>query len=598
MAYNERQIFLPEISEHANQPSGYNFPKRSFGKTKPVHRAFQQPWFGKWKWLHYDSANDLCFCHTCVSTVKTGKMKLFGNVKDSAFLSEGFSNWKDATVGFANHEKSTTHKRAVEVVVTLSQTHRDVGELLSTSHASEKAMNRQCLMKIAQNIRFLARQGLSLRGDGAEDNSNFNQLLHLRVLDDPDLLTWVQRKAEKYTSPENQNELLKIMAQSVTRDIASTVGSSGFYTLMADEVTDASNIEQVAICLRSIDDNFDAHEDFVGMYAVESIKADILVQVLKDTLLRMNLPITNCRGQCYDGAANMAGARHGVAAQILLEEPRATFTHCYGHALNLAAGDTIKKNKILRNTLDVTLEISKLIKFSPRRNAIFQKLKTALAPETPGFRTLCPTRWTVRAVSLQSVIDNFAVLQELWDEALDVSTDSEARARIGGVKANMKTFDFVFGLVLGQRLLAHTDNLSKTMQSPKMTASEAQHVADLTCQTLLKMRDDTHFDLFWQFVTQVQEKYDISTPVLPHIRKVPASFEIGSSHVEHPCTVQDVYRPIYFECIDYIVSCIHDRFNQPGYIQLLKLENILVKQSSQESVLIRTSGYCFGVLWK
>ena len=123
------------------------------------------------------------FCHTWVSALKTGKMKLSGNAKDSEFLSEGFSNWKDATVGFANHEKFATLKRAVEVVVTLSQTHRDIGEMLSTSHASEKAVNRQCLMKIAENIRFLARQGLSLRGEGTEDNSNFNQLLHLRALD-------------------------------------------------------------------------------------------------------------------------------------------------------------------------------------------------------------------------------------------------------------------------------------------------------------------------------------------------------------------------------------------------------------------------------
>ena len=30
MAYNEQHLSLPEISEHANQPSGYNFPKRSF----------------------------------------------------------------------------------------------------------------------------------------------------------------------------------------------------------------------------------------------------------------------------------------------------------------------------------------------------------------------------------------------------------------------------------------------------------------------------------------------------------------------------------------------------------------------------------------
>ena len=28
------------------------------------------------------------------------------NVKDSAFLFSGFNNWKDATVGFASHEKS------------------------------------------------------------------------------------------------------------------------------------------------------------------------------------------------------------------------------------------------------------------------------------------------------------------------------------------------------------------------------------------------------------------------------------------------------------------------------------------------------------
>ena len=142
----------------------------------------------------------------------------------------------------------------------------------------------------------------------------------------------------------------------------------------------------------------------------------------------------------------------------------------------------------------------------------------------------------------------------------------------------MKTFDFVFGLILGQRLLAHTDNFSKTMQNPKMTASEAQHIADLTCQTLLKIRDDTHFDLFWQFVIQTQEKYDINAPELPRKRKAPARFEIGSSRVEHSCcTVKDVYRPIYFECVDYVVSCIRDRFNQPGYIKLLKLENVLLK---------------------
>ena len=138
-----------------------------------------------------------------------------------------------------------------------------------------------------------------------------------------------------------------------------------FFSLMADEVTDSSNKEQVIVCLRSVDENFAPHEDFLGNHAVESIKADILVGVLKDTMLRMNLRLSDCRGQCYDGAANMCGSKSGVASQLMSEEPRATFMHCYGHALNLAAGDTVRKNRILRDTLDTTFEISKLLKFSP-----------------------------------------------------------------------------------------------------------------------------------------------------------------------------------------------------------------------------------------
>ena len=47
---------------------------------------------------------------------------------------------------------------------------------------------------------------------------------------------------------------------------------------------------------------------------------------------------------------------------------------------------------------------------------MFEIFKSKLAPDMPGFRVLCPTRWTVRANSLQSVLDNYSVLQELWEE--------------------------------------------------------------------------------------------------------------------------------------------------------------------------------------
>ena len=37
-------------------------------------------------------------------------------------------------------------------LVTLPETTRDVGELLSLAHADEKAANRQCLVTIAENF--------------------------------------------------------------------------------------------------------------------------------------------------------------------------------------------------------------------------------------------------------------------------------------------------------------------------------------------------------------------------------------------------------------------------------------------------------------
>ena len=96
------------------------------------------------------------------------------------------------------------------------------------------------------------------------------------------------------------------------------------------------------------------------------------------------------------------------ASQIISKEPHAIFTHCYGHALSLAVGNTVKLSKLMSDALNTTHEISQLLKYSPKHDSLFECLKQNIAPETPGFRTaLCPTRWTVRAASLKSVIDNY-----------------------------------------------------------------------------------------------------------------------------------------------------------------------------------------------
>jgi len=59
---------------------------------------------------------------------------------------------------------------------------------------------------------------------------------------------------------------------------------------------------------------------------------------------------------------------------------------------------------VVRDTLD---GIIKLLKKSPRGNSCFETLETAMAPDTPGIRTLYPIRWTFRVEALRSVLDNY-----------------------------------------------------------------------------------------------------------------------------------------------------------------------------------------------
>ena len=148
---------LPDLPpQPSHPPSKFVFPKREFGKKQIMKRSCQASWFSTWPWLHYQTHNpdDVVFCHVCVSALKSKRMER--SKDDLAFTSNGFKNWKDATISFKNHEASASHKEALQMVMVIPATCSDVGEMLCREHATEKSENRQCLLWILSNIRFLS----------------------------------------------------------------------------------------------------------------------------------------------------------------------------------------------------------------------------------------------------------------------------------------------------------------------------------------------------------------------------------------------------------------------------------------------------------
>ena len=132
------------------------------------------------------------------------------------------------------------------------------------------------------------------------------------------------------------------MALSVLKEISEYIRDARFFTIMADETSGISYTEKLVICINWVSEDFVAHEDFICLSPLKRTTAYEIFSTLVDALQLMKLKLGDARGQCYDGAATMSGKKNGVATQIKNMNGKCLFPHCYGHALYLAIGNTIK----------------------------------------------------------------------------------------------------------------------------------------------------------------------------------------------------------------------------------------------------------------
>ena len=252
-------------------------------------------------------------------------------------MKTGFNNWRKALEKFSKHEASKSHSEAVLKMQCV--TNVNIGDIMVATCKQQQLFRQRMLVKQFASLRYLVRQGLAIRGH--EENEGYlSQLLRLRSADNPDMLQWL--KDGKYLSPDILNEMIKLMADNVLRELLVEIRSARFYAVQADETTDASSNEQMCVAIRWTDKEYSIFEDPIGLLHVPKTDADTLTLMLKDTLIRCNLPLTLCRGQAYDGAANMSGRIRGVATQIKSVEPKALHVHCLAHCLNLCLQDAAR----------------------------------------------------------------------------------------------------------------------------------------------------------------------------------------------------------------------------------------------------------------
>ena len=540
-------------------------------------RRFSPTWYTTYSWLTVCTTRAKAFCVYCRYCSAKGLLHLAKKGED-AFIDIGFDNWKKAHEKFVQHLQSDLHKEAV-LKIELSQ-QEDVYSLLNSQAMADQKVRQQMLLMQLSSLKYLLRQGLAIRGH-QEIEGNLLQLLSLRSSDCSQLNAWI--KERKYLSPQIVNEQISLMGLNVLRRLLAEIHKAHWFSLIVDEASDVSNKEQMVVCIRWIDEEFCIHEDPVELIHLPKTDAETLSSALKDCLIRFSLPISQCRGQAYDGASSMSGHLSGLAARITNDVPTAIFVHCFAHCTNLCLQTVGRQCVPVRDALDLAMEISQLILYSPKRSSLFSTLQSQMSPGSKTLKPLCPIRWTVRTAAISAILSNYTVLCTALEE-INAHTHDDYGRKAGGFLALMENFSTFFSLKLSHLVFSGTEQLSLTLQGKDTTIQEGTMAAELAIQYLGRLRSDVSFEQFYTKV--VQDSKDItSPPVLPRYRQPPR--RPGSEGaVGHAFpTPESYFKKQYFEVLDLLISELKRQFQQKRGLPIAAMmEKLLMTAANNTSI--------------
>ena len=153
----------------------------------------------------------------------------------------------------------------------------------------------------------------------------------------------------------------------------------------------------MSLVLRLVDKSFDVREEFLGfLYCKSGLSGKSLSETLLGAISELKLDINDCRGQGYDGAAAVSGSKNGMAAHIIKENPKAIYTHCFSHRLNLSICKTCKIQSVA-NIMEQIKELSYFFNFSEPRQLLLLECIELCAPDAEKrLKDVCRTCWIER----------------------------------------------------------------------------------------------------------------------------------------------------------------------------------------------------------
>lgn len=579
LGVNEKYDILKNVWQ---PPSNYTFPileKFSIRKIK-----FQWIWFTEFPWLAYSEVQQGVYCKYCCLFAKHGVG--INHQEVGAFVTRKFDNWKKAKEAFKKHESTQYHRSCLLDIKNFEKVKEKAVEpiinQIDQARNDAVAKNRSVLKPIIDAVILCGRQELALRGhrdsgnislenECSESNEgNFRAILTYRSQGDQELKQFLNGPGKiKYLSPKVQNEIITSCNNIILRKLVDKVNAAQGFSVLADETSDISNVEQLSLCVRYvevIDGHHFVKEDFLQFEQVTSMKGECLAKQIIECLQKCGVDLNFLRGQGYDGAANMAGMYNGVHRIIQNDYPAALYVHCAAHSLNLAVTKACEVQNI-RNCLGVVEKVHTFFN-TPKRQAVLLNCieESGLNPRVKTVKRMSTTRWTSKYDSVQ----DFLHIMDFVTEALTIISYSSCKddSDANTLKWGILNSDFIVSVHIVSTVFAYCLPLCKTLQKEAIDLKQMVNVSNTCMAELqsLRQNSENEFSSIFKCVQVVAKDHEVELKT-PRVcgkqtnRSNVVDIGIVSSPNNKTSNVETYYRlNVFIPFLDFFINQLNERF--------------------------------------
>jgi len=599
------------ILKHKPNPSPSVYPRtRCHGSA--TYRQFQPKWINQYSWLHYSPHVDGVFCTACVFFAPDK----VGGQTPGQFVSSPFKMWVVQSQKMLAHAKLGYHLTA------MARMQEYLTRYAHPATAIDVASNRKVQQNMENNVNVLeslfkivllcGKQGIALRGhrddkinwfEQDEDDcnhGNFNEIVRFRAETDETLRKHLQNapRNAKYTSKTIQNDMIQVIGKHIRKSILNEVQKAKYYSVIADEVADIGNKEQLSISIRYNLDNC-VKEVFLDYVQLDRITGREIADAILSKLESWELNVDDLRGQCYDGGSNMSGAKSGCRALVQERAPLALYTHCAAHQLNLAIVAACKI-QAFKNTESCIGEIARFFQSSPKRQHLLDKVmeNVSPAPKSKKLKDACRTRWIQRIdsyvvflellpsvhIALQAISDpeQFEYLGTNWN------WDSETITKANGFLYQLESSLFLITFEILLEVLSSLRGLTMKLQMQSVDVLYAHKEVKNVITSLGKMRESSEREFRQVFASATKLGKDLHGSAFTLTKPRLTGRQIYRHNVV-TSTAEEYYRiSFYNDFLSHVVAELKERFisnplNGVGLLHLLPCECCKSKDKDDET---------------